>query len=258
MAFKISEKHIVEFQMRGYTVFKDIVPESLLSDLRNATDVAREIARTELGPQAQRLQPVVDYDLDHQPFIDFAELPGLVDAVAYVLTSRHRPSSLKTLGILLEPADVPYCTMWHRDGRDNPKVNSEMWREAFHDPDFFNQANCPLYQDSSLWYVAGSHLRADDLPGESSLFPIDRKREMIDFPGKSDEERERSCLEYTRSMPGATQLHLEAGDYALYRSTAWHLGNYVPYMKRATLHDLAATTEYHKFRKKVAINGYSG
>ena len=74
MAFKISEKHIAEFQMRGYTVFKGIVPESLLSDLRNATDVAREIARTELGPQAQRLQPVVDYDLDHQPFIDFAEL----------------------------------------------------------------------------------------------------------------------------------------------------------------------------------------
>jgi ectoine hydroxylase-related dioxygenase (phytanoyl-CoA dioxygenase family) len=250
MAFKFSENHIDEFQRHGYTVFKQIIPNSLLRDLRNASDMAREIARKESGPQVQRLQPVASYDMDQRPFIDFGELPELVDAVARVLTPVHRPSSTETLGILLEPAEMPYSTMWHRDWRDNARVDGDLWREAFDDINYFNQTNCPLYEDSSLWYVPGSHLRLDDLPGESELFPIGRPTGKIDFPGRSAEERERLCLEYTRSMPGAIQLHLEAGDYALYRPTAWHIGNYVPYIKRATLHDHVSTPNYDEWRKK--------
>lgn len=57
------------------------------------------------------------------------------------------------------------------------------------------------------------------------------------------EEREHVCLEYCRSMPGAVPLHLEAGDFALYQSTLWHIGNYVSYSKRATLHDSARGVE---------------
>ena len=243
MAFKFSENHVVQFQMQGYTVFNQIIPTSLIRDLRKASDRAREIARQESGPQIQRLQPVDSYDIVQKPFIDFGELPKLVDAVAGVLTPRHRPSSgTKTLGILLEPAEMPYCTPWHRDV-DVSKVNS-----VFDDINYFNQINCPLYEDSSLWFVPGSHLRRDDLPRESELFPTDRPKGMIDFPGRSAEERERLCLKYTRSMPGAIQLHLEAGDYALYRPTAWHIGNYVPYIKRATLHDAVSTPEYDEFR----------
>ena len=45
-------------------------------------------------------------------------------------------------------------------------------------------------------------------------------------------------------MPGAVQLHLDAGDFALYRNTLWHIGNYVPYRKRATIHDGALTAEF--------------
>ena len=246
MAFRLSENHIVEFQMQGYTVFKQIIPTSLIRDLRKASDEAREIARDEKGPQVQRLQPVASYDIDQRPFIEFGELPELVDAVAGVLTPSHRPSNTKTLGILLEPAEMPYCTRWHRDGRDNTRMN--MWREAFDDIRYFNQTNCPLYADSSLWYVPGSHLRRDDLPRESALF--DQERGSLDFPGKSAEERERLSLEYTRSMPGAIQLHLEAGDFALYRPTAWHLGNYLPYFKRATLHDFVSTPEFDEWRER--------
>ena len=255
MAFKLSENHIVDFQMQGYTVFKQIIPTALLKDLRKTSDSAREIARKVHEPQIQRLQPVANYDIDQKPFGDFSELPELVDAVAGVLTPGHRPSSTDTLGILLEPAEMPYCTMWHRDGRDNSKVDSDMWREVFGDINYFNQTNCPLYEDSSLWYVPGSHLRSDDLPRESELFPSDRQRVMIDFPGKSSEERERLCLDYTRSMPGAIQLHLEAGDYALYRPTAWHIGNYVPYIKRATLHDHVSTPEFDEWRTGALAKG---
>ena len=50
-------------------------------------------------------------------------------------------------------------------------------------------------------------------------------------------ERELACLAYTRRMPGAVQVPLAAGDVAFYRAVGWHIGNYVPYIKRATLHD---------------------
>jgi len=38
-------------------------------------------------------------------------------------------------------------------------------------------------------------------------------------------------------MPRAIRLHLDAGDFGLYRNHGYHLGLYVPYKKRATLHD---------------------
>jgi hypothetical protein len=52
-------------------------------------------------------------------------------------------------------------------------------------------------------------------------------------------------------MPGAVCLHLDAGDFALYRNTLWHLGNYVPYGKRATLHDAADTPEFLEWRTRI-------
>ena len=84
------------------------------------------------------------------------------------------------------------------------------WRRLFHDADFFNQTNCALYRDSSLWYVPGSHLRPDDFSREA---PLDRAgpKTSIEPEGMDSEERERVCNEYVRSMPGAVRLDLEAG-----------------------------------------------
>ena len=50
-------------------------------------------------------------------------------------------------------------------------------------------------------------------------------------------QRELTCLEYARRMPGAVNVPLFAGDVAFYRACQWHLGSYVPYTRRATLHD---------------------
>ena len=51
------------------------------------------------------------------------------------------------------------------------------------------------------------------------------------------EEREVACQAYVRAMPGAVNVPLMAGDVAFYRACGWHIGNYVPYVRRATLHD---------------------
>ncbi len=242
MTFAFSDRHIHEYHTKGFTVFRHILPPSLIADLRRVTDRARELARKERDPQAQRLQPVGQFDIDQQPFIDYAELPVLVDAIRRVLTPRHYHGDRDFMGVLLEPADLPWCTPWHRDWRDNhAALDLARWDAGFSDINLFNQVNCALYDDGSTWFVPGSHLRRD-LPAEVARFPI-RPIENPKFAGTA-EVREYSGLEYCRSMPGAEQALLEAGDYCLYRNTLWHLGNYVPYRKRATIHDGVFTPEF--------------
>ncbi len=264
--FTFSEKHLTDYHTTGCTVFREILPVSLLSDLRKVADRAREIAREQRGAQTQRLQPVGAYDLDRAPFKDYAELPELNDAIHRVLTPRHFHADTNRMGILIEPAEHPWCTNWHRDHRDHvPKEIfeaefQEAWDRQVFDIDYMNQINCALYEDPSTWFVPGSHYRQTNTPGEErARDSYDRSRFREDAPG-SNEELERQCLDYVRSMPGAVQLRLNAGDFALYRSSAWHLGNYVPYRKRATLHDFCGTPEYSAYidersvRLKAALN----
>ena len=41
-------------------------------------------------------------------------------------------------------------------------------------------------------------------------------------------------------MPGAVQVHLQPGDFMIYRNLAWHTGFYVPSQPRATIHDIVS------------------
>ena len=51
------------------------------------------------------------------------------------------------MGILLEPAEHPYCTPWHRDWRDNVSgLDLNSWNEHMLDDQYFNQVNCPSTQ----------------------------------------------------------------------------------------------------------------
>jgi len=252
LSFKLTEKHITDYHKLGFTVFRAIIPESLLGDLRRETDRAREIAQEVTGKQAQRLQPLADYDLDLAPFRDYGELPVLTDAIHRVLTPRHYHADLSRTGVLLEPADHPWCTNWHRDWRDHMPADvfesefREDWdNQTFH-IDYMNQINCALYEDPSTWYVPGSHYRQQNTHGEEHArdqYDPEKHRKSTDSP----EQQERNCLKYCQDMPGAVQLRLNAGDFALYRSSGWHLGNYVPYRKRATIHDFLGTPEYAEY-----------
>src|SRR5687767_1815515 len=119
MAYQFSDMHIDEYHRHGFTVFRGILPPSLIGDLRRITDQARAMAREKRGPQVQRLQPVSAYELDPQPFEEFRDLPALREAVDRVLSPRHSFGTREYLGVLFEPAELPYCTAWHRDWRDN-------------------------------------------------------------------------------------------------------------------------------------------
>lgn len=243
MSFSFTDRLIDEYHTQGFTVFRAILPPSLIDDLRRVCDRARDLAREKHGPQAQRLQPVAAHDLDQRPFRDFRELAVLRDAMARLLSPEHDYGTDEILGVLLEPAEKSWCTAWHRDWRDNaPGLDLGAWEAVYRDIRYFNQLNGAIYEDACTWVVPGSHLRPD-LPREVARFPT-RPIPVPDLEGRSDAERERICLEYCESMPGAVRLHLNTGDLAVYRNTLWHLGAYVPYARRATLHDAIVTPEY--------------
>src|SRR5436309_13673448 len=115
MAFRFCDSLIHDYRTQGCVVFRQILPSALIRDLRRATARAQEMARERSGPQAQRLQPIGDYDIDPEPFKEYAQLPELVDAVQRVLTPRHEfgKHDPAWAGLLLEPAERPWCTRWH-------------------------------------------------------------------------------------------------------------------------------------------------
>jgi len=234
--FTYTEQLREEYVTDGFTVLHGLIPASLLADLRRETDRAREIARRQRGPQTQRLQPVYAYEeLDPRPFRDFLGLPGLQATVTGILGSGHTQSDI--MGVLLEPAEAAWGTHWHRDwGYNHPHVDRDAFFRAIPNLRMFNQLNAALYDDHSLWVVPGSHARTDT-EAERAAFPRIPPQAPEFSVDMSSAERERGCLEYARRMPGAVPVLLFAGDVAFYRACQWHLGNYVPYLKRATLHD---------------------
>lgn len=251
MPFTVTDQHTHEFFHNGITVFRNILPPTLLADLRNATTNAASLARAQKGPQAQRLQPINAYDLPIKPFQDYAELPALHTALAHVLTPEHTYGDWDNFGLLVEPAEYPWATTWHRDFRDH--MPAEIFEREFKadydrmmlDINFLNQVNCPLYEDNCTWYVPGSHFRAKNTAAEERAARAVGKEDLREQGPQANKDRERVCLAYCQSMPNAIQLHLNAGDFALYRPAGWHLGNYVPYRKRVTLHDLVETPQAH-------------
>ncbi len=242
--------HQARYRIQGFTVLPGIIPPSLIEDLRRAAEPARALARKLHGLQAQRLQPIGKFGLDLQPFHHLRDLPELRAAIDKILGPDYQTLSLETCGMLFEPADRAYSTEWHRDWRDNvPGMASTDWDGARFDLRYFNQLNAPLYEDGCLWLVPGSHLRADT-PAEIRRFSL-RPIPPPALDGLTDAQRERACFDYARAMPGAVRVHLNPGDVAFYRNSLWHLGSYVPYQKRVTIHDYIDTPEFAEWRERV-------
>jgi ectoine hydroxylase-related dioxygenase (phytanoyl-CoA dioxygenase family) len=257
MALRLTDEHVHQYYVQGYIVLKRIVPASLVGDLRRQVDKGRDIARRK-DPNAQRIQPVKSHpELDLRPFRDFATLPGIVDAVKQLIGPEAWIDAPESghIGVLLEPAERPWATSWHRDfGVNQRRVELEAFRKMQSDRQYFHQINCALFAEDCTWYVPGSHHR-DDLPEETRLgtqFPWQIGMDQKDL---STEELERFCLDYVESMPRAIRLVLDAGDFALYRNHGWHLGNYVPYKRRATLHDNVWTPRWRASYERWAGGG---
>lgn len=267
-SFVLTERHKREYAQLGYTVFEACLPPPLIDTLRGACEELRDEARRQTGPQAQRLTKIIGTTVDAAPFDAYTQLPSLKAAFKELISEEceHGSHLFWTPeqeeyhaghGVLIEPAESPYCTVWHRDWRDNVSgLPLEEWERVCTDRRYFNQTNLALYSDSCFWIVPGSHLRPDT-PEEAKLFPgrpIQLPPDLAALLQEKGSARaspaaiEARCLEYMRSMPGAVQLHLNPGDCCVYRNCLWHAGCYSTTAKRATLHDLPETPEFQRWR----------
>ena len=260
MKFEVTEEDVRKYREEGYHIFPQVIPATLLSDLRREATKARELAYRDHGPQTQRLGFFKDYadELNLKPFQEFSVIDGLNEAVQQLTSPHHRVKPAEDSGLLFSPQERPWATEWHRDWRDHvldaefqAEVGDARWEEILHDPDFFNQVNCPLYEDTSTWYVPGSHLRVHNTEEEMAVYRSTNQEELMDEDNrKTNEELELFCLRYCQSMPGAVQLVLNPGDFCMYRNTGWHIGNYVPYRDRMTMHTHAITPAFKEFGDK--------
>ncbi|MCX5662529.1 MAG: phytanoyl-CoA dioxygenase family protein [Planctomycetota bacterium] len=256
MPFELTDAHHDEYHRNGFTIFRGIVPLKLLIELRREADKGRAIARARGGENTQRLQPLRNHqELDMTPFKEFANLPAINDALKAVVSPNifyglKDDDRLGALGVLYEPATRPWCTQWHRDWRDNaPGLDIKLWQDRLLDPEMFNQVNCALYEDTCTWVVPGSHIRRDT-SAEIRRFPERPIAGPAVPESASVEEAELICLGYTASMPGAVQAHLNPGDFMLYRNSLWHIGNYAPYKRRATIHDVIGSPAFSQWFQK--------
>ncbi len=242
------------YREHGYIILRGIIPPALIADLRRTAEEARVIARRLEGPSAQRLQPLGEH-VDLAAVRVFAALPELAAALAGILTPRHHVSDPARMALLFEPAEHCWSTEWHRDWRQQMTTAQfeevfgvGRWARLLPDLNYFNQINAALYEDTATWYVPGSHFRLQDTPDEiRAAHSADRAAVENWKKQRTEEEQERFLHDYCTAMPGAVQVVLNAGDLLLYRNLGWHLGSYLPYRKRATLHCSATTPEFLAF-----------
>lgn len=245
------------YRENGYFILRQVIPANLLRDLRREAAKAYEIARRISGPQAQRLSKIKEHadELDLTPFREFDHIEGLNDAIKALLTEEHTLKPTEDATILFGPRERPWATEWHRDWRDHVledefqnTIGNARWQEIALDFRLWNQVNCPLYEDTSTWYVPGSFKRVHNTETEERVYASTTQQELRDdAKQRTDAELELFCLRYCQSMPGAIQLVLNPGDFGLYRNVGWHIGNYVPYRTRMTLHTHCFTEAYAKF-----------
>ena len=81
----MTQQHKRRIREDGFTVFRGILPAPLVHCLRAACVPARELARAKMGPDVQRLQPILCEGINQRPFIEYAALPVLQSATAVSL-----------------------------------------------------------------------------------------------------------------------------------------------------------------------------
>ena len=257
MPFVFSEQHITDYYHHGYTIFRGILPPSLIEEMRAAGAELQVISIRERGAQNARSMPIADVAEQLSPralqsFEDYLQMPELVAAMQGVLGSEHSISGLGNIVLFFTDPVRPICQDWHRDmdegykGITTPAQRAE-FRRLKQDPTFFVQVNCALHSDTCLWYVPGSagrpNTRGELAAAGAPYNGIDGRGKLIDaeLDGQSYAAQERISLEYCLSMPGGVNVVLEAGDYCLYRPIGWHTGNYAPHRQRLTLHHHVST-----------------
>ena len=221
-----------EFLETGYLIVKEAVPRDKLAHVRQAYETLvnrqRENWKTEraegdppggvweTAPQP-RLQlstrPLVNQiDRETAPAVD-VWLEENIHGVSTELLN-VADGAVTEMMMMCNPVRDHGPAKWHRDLHPIDTAPLQGYIDDIREggPRYV-QWNIPLYDDSVLWVVPGSHLRLNT-PEENELMLADPRR----------------------PLPNGVQTHLEAGDGVVYILPILHWGsNYSPKMRR-TVH----------------------
>jgi hypothetical protein len=257
----VMDRHKAEYVRDGVTVIESAIPGPLLSSLRREAEKLRPIAASEGFARGQRPRQgclgYADQGVDNSVFEEFGQLPRLREVISHVLGADFEVNTNMTI---IFQGDDTMVQHFHRDNRHNGvQFEPARWDTLITDMRLFNQFNAALYDDASFWVVPGSHSRPDtdaergfhdDLAEDGTTKLVPQRTAEMD-----DAEYEALALEYLRSMPGVRRIVLGAGDIAFYRQCGWHLGYYLNYHRRATLHGQAQSGETLHFWEQEGGDG---
>ena len=221
-----------EFLETGYLIVKEAVPRDKLERVRQAyetlVDRQRENWKAE---RAENDPPGGVWETAPQPRLQLSRSPlvNQIDqetapAVEVWLEENIHGVSTELLNVadgagtemmmMCNPVRDHGPAKWHRDHHpiDTAPLQGYI-DDILEGGPRYVQWNIPLYDDSVLWVIPGSHLRLN-----------------------TPEENELLLADPCRPLPNGVQTHLEAGDGVVYILPILHWGsNYSPKMRR-TIH----------------------
>lgn len=225
------------FLEAGYLVVKEAVPRDKLEQVRAAyetlVDRQREIWKAERAPDEP---PGGQWEVARQPRLNLST-PSLVQrldpetapAVEVWLEENIRgvsaalldePTAAVTQMVMMcSPVRDHGPAQWHRDLHpiDTAPLQGYIDDILEAGPRYI-QWNIPLYDDSILWVVPGSHIRLN-----------------------TSEENVVMGEDPRQPLPGGVQTHLEAGDGVVYILPILHWGSNYSTLLRRTVHGGFAT-----------------
>ena len=222
-----------QFLEEGYVILRQVIPPQQLAELRQAYELLVERQKVIWAREREPHDPPGGvWETSAQPRLNLEALASQIDAVTVSaveiwLHENMQGVSSRLLGV--EDAAVTQMMLMCNPVRDHETADHRGWHRDFYPPHTaplqgytddilengprYVQWNLPLYDDSVLWVVPGSHVRFNT-------------------------EAENAALNADAStpLPGAIQTHMAAGDGAAYILPLMHWGSRYNANMRRTIH----------------------
>ncbi len=230
-----------KFMEQGFLILRNVIPPDKLEHMRASCetilDRQKAVWASERGPDDP---PGGQHDMVRQPRVHM-ERPGLIDEetanvvedfwiadetldIASQILCNPQPNVTSMMMMCNPIRDYPGGTGWHRDVHPTDMAPMDaLAADLMENGPRYTQWNVPMYDDSVLWVVPGSHRRRNT-DRENAEF-------MKDMAGYSEISNER-----LQNAAEGIAVELNAGDGVVYSNFLLHTGSNYTTKKRRTLH----------------------
>ena len=220
-----------QFMDQGYLVLRDVIPPDKLEAMRASCETILEQQKVVWARERKPGDPAGGmYETHRQPRV-FIQQPGLIDDetanviedfwvadetldTASRLLANPEPNVTQMMMMCNPVRDYPGGTGWHRDVHPVDMAPMDALAADFmENGPRYTQWNVPMYDDSVLWVVPGSHRRRN-----------------------TEQENAELLDDLKASVTGGISVELNAGDGVIYTNFLIHTGSNYTTKVRRTLH----------------------